>query len=182
VPAPDFQSGEAGFQTRENALFPSDRAFSPGENGPRAIQSAPALISSPRSHALYQGTAFSCAVETAGPLRCALVGTTILLQGQVSLAEALAGTAELSSRPERSVVERPAVSLAVLTHPLKPPVRTLDPDEPPLSCFVSGHDFKSGRKGLKENWALAPAMAHPKRNPCPEIILSGARCFFRRVT
>src|ERR1700723_48049 len=34
VRAPDFQSGGAGFQTRENALFPDDRAFSPGENGP----------------------------------------------------------------------------------------------------------------------------------------------------
>jgi hypothetical protein len=35
---------------------------------------------------------------------------TILLQGQVILAEALSGTTELSSRPERSVVEGPAVS------------------------------------------------------------------------
>jgi hypothetical protein len=35
---------------------------------------------------------------------------TILLQGQVFLGETLAGTAELSSRPERSVVEGPAVS------------------------------------------------------------------------
>jgi REP element-mobilizing transposase RayT len=34
VPAPDFQSGEAGFQTRENALSCDDRAFSPGENAP----------------------------------------------------------------------------------------------------------------------------------------------------
>jgi hypothetical protein len=25
------------------------------------------------------------------------------------------------------------------------------------SCFVSGHDLKSGRKGLKKRWALAPA-------------------------
>ena len=40
---------------------------------------------------------------------------TILLHGQVLLTEALAGTAELSSRPERSVVEGPAVSLPVLT-------------------------------------------------------------------
>src|SRR5580658_5402579 len=40
--------------------------------------------------------------------------------GQLFLAEALAGTAELSSRPERSVVEGPAVSFPVLTHPLKP--------------------------------------------------------------
>ena len=30
------------------------------------------------------------------------------------------GPTELSSRPERSVVEGPAVSLPVLTHPLKP--------------------------------------------------------------
>jgi hypothetical protein len=29
VPAPDFQSGGAGFQTRENALFPNDWATSP---------------------------------------------------------------------------------------------------------------------------------------------------------
>jgi hypothetical protein len=35
---------------------------------------------------------------------------TILLQGQVILAEALSGTTELSSRPERSVVEGTAVS------------------------------------------------------------------------
>src|SRR3984957_17630120 len=33
------------------------------------------------------------------------------IAGQVLLTEALAGTAELSSRPERSVVEGPAVSL-----------------------------------------------------------------------
>ena len=44
------------------------------------------------------------------PLRYASVGMTILLQGQVLLAEALAGTAELSSRPKRSEVEGPAVS------------------------------------------------------------------------
>ena len=43
---------------------------------------------------------------------------TILLHGQVLLTEALAGTAELSSRPERSVVEGPAVSLPVLTQTL----------------------------------------------------------------
>jgi len=52
--------------------------------------------------------------ETAGPstpLRFAPVGMTILLQGQLFLAEALAGITELSSRPERSVVEGPAVSL-----------------------------------------------------------------------
>jgi hypothetical protein len=48
---------------------------------------------------------------------------TILLHGQVLLTEALAGTAELSSRPERSVVEGPAVSLAVLTPSLGPEVR-----------------------------------------------------------
>ena len=45
------------------------------------------------------------------------VGLTILLHGQVLLTEALAGTAELSSRPERSVVEGPAVSLPVFTQP-----------------------------------------------------------------
>ena len=51
------------------------------------------------------------------PLRFAPVGMTILLQGQVFFAEALAATTEtlaatteLSSRPERSVVEGPAVS------------------------------------------------------------------------
>ena len=43
---------------------------------------------------------------------------TILLHGQVLLTEALAGTAELSSRPERSAVEGPAVSLPVLTQTL----------------------------------------------------------------
>jgi hypothetical protein len=53
------------------------------------------------------------------PLRYAPVEMTILLQGQVFLAEALAGTTKLSSRTERSTVEGPAVSL-VLTQPLKP--------------------------------------------------------------
>jgi hypothetical protein len=48
------------------------------------------------------------------PLRYAPVGMTILLQGQAFLAEALASTTELSSRPERSVVEGPAVSLPIL--------------------------------------------------------------------
>jgi hypothetical protein len=43
------------------------------------------------------------------PLRFAPVGTTILLRGQVLRAEVLAGTTELSSRPERSEVEGPAV-------------------------------------------------------------------------
>src|ERR1700678_2340193 len=32
----------------------------------------------------------------------------------------------------------------------------------------------------KKSWALAPATAHPKRNPCSEKILSGARCFSAR--
>jgi hypothetical protein len=44
VPAPDFQSGGAGFQTRENALFPNDRAFSPGENGPELSNQPPRLF------------------------------------------------------------------------------------------------------------------------------------------
>ena len=44
---------------------------------------------------------------------------TILLHGQVLLTEAFAGTAELSSRPERSVVEGPAVPLPVLTQTLE---------------------------------------------------------------
>ena len=52
------------------------------------------------------------------PLRYAPVGMTILLHGQVLLTEALAGTAELSSRPERSAVEGPAVSLPILTQNL----------------------------------------------------------------
>jgi hypothetical protein len=30
--------------------------------------------------------------------------------------------------------------------------------------FVSGHDFSRAVKGLKVNWASAPAMAHPARN------------------
>jgi hypothetical protein len=56
-------------------------------------------------------------------LRFAPVGMTILLLGQVFLAEALTGTSELSSRPERSGVEGPAVAFPrVLTHPLKPDV------------------------------------------------------------
>jgi hypothetical protein len=45
----------------------------------------------------------------------------------------------------------------------------------PVFGLVSGPDFKSGRKGLKENWASAPpvpacrgAMAHPARNACPD--------------
>ncbi len=48
--------------------------------------------------------------ETAAPLRFAPVGMTVLLQGQVSFAEALDDTTKVSSRPERSVVEGPAVS------------------------------------------------------------------------
>jgi hypothetical protein len=44
------------------------------------------------------------------PLRFAAVGMTILSWGQVFLAKALAGATQLSSRPERSVVEGPAVS------------------------------------------------------------------------
>ena len=31
---------------------------------------------------------------------------------------------------------------------------------------------------MTENWASAPAMAHPARNACPETILSSARVFF----
>jgi putative transposase len=31
---------------------------------------------------------------------------------------------------------------------------------------------------IKENWALAPAMAHPAKNAHPENVLSGARVFF----
>jgi hypothetical protein len=46
------------------------------------------------------------------PLRFAPVGMTSSITGQVFLAEALAGTTELSSRPERSVVEGPAVSFS----------------------------------------------------------------------
>src|SRR5580692_10736424 len=52
------------------------------------------------------------------PLRYAPVGMTILLHGQVLLTEALAGTAELSSRPERSAVEGPAVFLFQFSHRL----------------------------------------------------------------
>jgi hypothetical protein len=71
--------------------------------------------------ALVRGTRFKESVRGWGkkqqvpPLRYAPVGMTILLQGQVLLAEALAGTTELSSRPERSVVEGPAVSRRILT-------------------------------------------------------------------
>src|ERR1700723_2103072 len=54
VPAPDFQSGGAGFQTRENALFPNDWALALVRTDPSSPIS-PALISSPRSNALYQG-------------------------------------------------------------------------------------------------------------------------------
>ena len=39
VPAPDFQSGEAGFQTRENALSCNDRAFLALVKMPQAPQS-----------------------------------------------------------------------------------------------------------------------------------------------
>ena len=35
VPAPDFQSGERVFKTRENASSSNDRGFSPGEITPR---------------------------------------------------------------------------------------------------------------------------------------------------
>jgi hypothetical protein len=72
VPAPDFQSGGAGFQTRESALFPNDRAFSPGENGPE-LSNQPlrlflatalmfcirARLNSLRKNALYEGHGFS---------------------------------------------------------------------------------------------------------------------------
>jgi hypothetical protein len=49
------------------------------------------------------------------PLRYAPVGMTILLQGQVFLAGALAGTTELSSRPERTRISCFAV-LATTTY------------------------------------------------------------------
>ena len=52
------------------------------------------------------------------PLRYAPVGMTILLQGnslQIGGGMAVNGAKELSSRPERSAVEGPAVSLSVLT-------------------------------------------------------------------
>ena len=44
--------------------------------------------------------------------------------------------------------------------------------------FVSGHDFKSCRKGQKENWASAPAMAKSARNASSEAILSRSWVFF----
>src|SRR5277367_1895071 len=63
---------------------------------------------------------------------------------------------ELSSRPKRSVVEGPAVSVPVLTQTLEPlrhitwrscaPNQCAVLDEPPLSCFVSGHDFSRAVK------------------------------------
>ena len=53
------------------------------------------------------------------PLRFAPVGMTILSRGQVFIAEAFACTTDLSSRPERSAVEGPAVLSRVLTHALK---------------------------------------------------------------
>jgi hypothetical protein len=52
------------------------------------------------------------------PLRCAPVGMTNFLQETASKAvgrRVVNGPTELSSRPERSVVEGPAVSLPVLT-------------------------------------------------------------------
>jgi putative transposase len=49
--------------------------------------------------------------------------------------------------------------------------------------FVSGHDFsRAVRTGRKENWASAPAMAHPARNACPEKVLSSGRVFFVTTT
>ena len=51
------------------------------------------------------------------PLRFAPVGMTILLRGKVLRAEALAGKTELSSRPERSAVEGPAVVTGVTDFP-----------------------------------------------------------------
>jgi hypothetical protein len=46
--------------------------------------------------------------------------------------------------------------------------------------FVSGHDFSRAVKGLKKNWALAPATAHPAEM-LVEIILGRARCFYART-
>src|ERR1700685_3290218 len=37
------------------------------------------------------------------------------------------------------------------------------------SCFVSGHDFKSGRKRLRIHWALAPEALLP----CPARVFRG---------
>jgi putative transposase len=52
-----------------------------------------------------------------------------------------------------------------------------------LVSFVSGHDFsRAVRTGRKENWASAPAMAHPARNACPEKVLSSGRVFFVTTT
>ena len=65
------------------------------------------------------------------PLRFAPVGMTILLRGQVFLAEALAVITELSSRPERSVVEGPAV-LSAGTH-----TRSLVPEALPNQLLHS---------------------------------------------
>jgi hypothetical protein len=48
------------------------------------------------------------------PLRCAPVGMTILLRGQLQFRSILPASKELSSRPERSAVEGPAVSPAVI--------------------------------------------------------------------
>jgi hypothetical protein len=93
---------------------------------------------------------------------------TMLLRGQVFLAEALAGLTALSSRPERSVVEGPAVSFRpVLTHPLKTlgiqvrGGRVFDQDD--VSTEVSAPTV-----------VISQAFAHsfwPNENPVDKVIL-----------
>jgi hypothetical protein len=82
------------------------------------------------------------------PLRCASVGMTILWQGdgpKTVRRMAVDGPTELSSRPKRSVVEGPAVSLPVLTH-IEPSYSALHSKSRPLTKpgWIAATRVKSG--------------------------------------
>jgi len=74
VPAPDFQSGEAGFQTRENALSCNYRAL--------ALVKMPQALQSTRTF-LVTSTAIGRRATTVaqGPLPAALVSRMLKLKG-----------------------------------------------------------------------------------------------------
>jgi hypothetical protein len=88
VPAPDFLAaasispGERVFKPAKTLYFPTNRATSPQRalalvGTSPSFQSAPALISRPRSHVLYQGTASAVPYKT--PAMRALAPATVSL-------------------------------------------------------------------------------------------------------